>query len=349
MNTSELELLNCVEAPVFVLKSDARGRPVFASINDAALRIVNFTAEQALGMTAEDVYQGELGSVIYQRHVSVFESGEEKSFELQFPIHGRIRHIRTHLRPMSCADGKVTAIVGTVNEVTAEHELQDERSRTVAVTRELEAFISLAAHDLRSPIRNVKALTGMLQDGFTDLGDGKLQVIQKLGEVANQALTLISDVLNHAEATGATESIEQFELGALCEDILAMLDPTGRHRVNIDSRSLHADKTATQIVLRNLIDNAIKHNADKPISLHVSAAKLYQGFFQITVSDDGVGLDDSTVRFLNGADQRLGNGYGLLGIRNLLNSRGGSMNAEEPVSGQGATVRFALPGTLDGE
>ncbi|MGQ7848215.1 ATP-binding protein [Granulosicoccus sp. 3-233] len=349
MDHHDAELLNGVETPVFVLESDSRGLPVFASFNDAACRLVNFSAEQALGKTAEEVYQGELGKVIFQRHVSVMQSGEAKTFELQFPIEGRIRHIRTHLKPVTSDSGEVARIIGTVKEVTAEYELQDERSRTMSVTRELEAFISLAAHDLRSPLRNVKALSGMLQDGFTDLGDGKLQVIQKLDQVANQALVLISDVLDHAEATGATESVERFELDVLCRDILIMLDPTGRHVVTIDSRSVHADKTATQIVLRNLIDNAIKHNAGKPIALHVSATTLYEGFFQITVSDDGVGFDESTVRFLNGAEQRPGNGYGLLGIRSLLKSRGGSLNAEAPMSGRGAVVRFALPGTLDGD
>lgn len=350
MSLPEADLLNLIDTPVFVLEADAHGRPVFVAFNDAACQVANVQRSQTLGRTAKDVYDGEVGSIVYQRHVSVLHSGEKTTFALTFPIEGRMRHIKVVLNPLKSADGQVIRIVGTVTDVTAEHDLRHERSRTQAVTSELEAFITLAAHDLRSPIRNVKGLTSMLLDDFEDLGDGKVQVLGKLDSVADQAMSLISDVLNHAEATGATESVEQFALEPLCQDILAMLDPAGKHVARVDNRIVHADKTAVQIVLRNLLDNAIKHNVNRSLCLGVSVAKHYDGFVRISVCDDGVGLDESTLMFLNGAELRMGNGYGLLGIRNLLRTRGGSISAENAENADaepsGAVVRFVLPGSL---
>jgi signal transduction histidine kinase len=204
----------------------------------------------------------------------------------------------------------------------------------------------MSAHDLLTPIRNVRTLTNMLLEDFEDHGDGKLQIIQNLEKVSAVVITLIGDVLTHAEATGATESVENFELAGLTNDIRAMLDPESRNSVQVDEAVIHGDRTATQIILRNLIDNAFKHNRDRVVTLHVSAVKLYEGFYEIAVQDDGVGIDENTLRFLNGGEHRSGNGFGLLGIRKLIRTRGGALSAEMPTSGKGAVVRFALPGQL---
>lgn len=346
MDSAEIDLLDYIDTPVFVLENDVYSRPVFAAFNLAACRVVNRSAESIIGLTAEEVYSGELGRIIYERHCQAVTQGVSLTFELEFPIDGEIRFIRTSLKPKLSSEGKVIRVVGTVKEVTAEHDLREERSRFLAMSQEFETFISMSAHDLLTPIRNVRTLTDMLLDDFEDHGDGKLQIIHSLGKVSTVVMALIGDVLTHAEATGATESVENFELAGLCNDIKTMLDPEGRHSVQVDETLIHGDRTATQIVLRNLMDNAFKHNRNSDVTLRICAVMLYEGFFQITVEDDGVGIDEKTLQFFNGAELRSGNGFGLLGIRKLIRSRGGSLNAALPASGKGALIRFALPGKV---
>ncbi len=346
MDSAEIDLLDYVDAPVFVLENDACARPVFVAFNAAACQVVNRSSDGIIGLTAKEVYPGDLGRIIYERHCQAVTLGTPLTFELEFPIDGVIRFIRTSLKPKVSSEGKVIRVVGTVKEVTAEHDLREERSRFLAMSQEFETFISMSAHDLLTPIRNVKTLTDMLLDDFEDHGDGKLQIIHSLEKVSTVVMELIGDVLTHAEATGATESVENFELAGLCTDIKAMLDPEGRHRIHVDETFIHGDRTATQIVLRNLIDNAFKHNRETDVTLRISIAMLYEGFYQITVEDDGVGIDEKTLQFLNGAELRSGNGFGLLGIRKLIRSRGGSLNAVMPTSGTGAVIRFALPGEV---
>lgn len=346
MDSTAIDLLNYVESPVFVLEVDTCGRPVFAAFNDAACRLVDRPADTIIGLTAEEMYPDDFGRRIYAQHCDVVTTGLPLIFELDFPVDGQLHILRTSLQPTISGEGKVTRIVGTVSEVTAEHELREERGRFLAMSQEFEAFISMSAHDLLTPIRNVKMMSDMLLDNFKDHGDGKLQIIQNLEKVSTVIMALIGDVLTHAEATGATESIEHFELAGLCHDIKAMLDPEGRHSVDVEETFLYGDRTATQIVLRNLIDNAFKHNRKSDVTLHISIVTLYEGFYQITVEDDGVGIDEGTLQFLNGAELRSGNGFGLLGIRKLIRSRGGSLHAAMPTSGTGALIRFALPGEV---
>ena len=346
MDSAEIDLLDHVDTPVFVLEVDASGRPVFAAFNVAACRMVDRPADSIIGLTAEEAYPGDFGRSIYRQHCDVVANGLPVSFELDFPVDGQLHVLKTSLQPKISSDGKVVRIVGTVHELTAERELREERSRFLVVSQEFENFISMSAHDLLTPIRNVKTMTDMLLDDFEDHGDGKLQIIHNLEKVSTVIMELIGDVLTHAEATGAVESVEQFELAGLCHDIKAMLDPEGRHSIHVDETFLIGDRTATQIILRNLIDNAFKHNREASVTLQISTVMLYDGFYQIAVEDDGVGIDEKTLQFLNGAELRSGNGFGLLGIRKLIRSRGGSLNAGMPTSGMGAVIRFALPGKL---
>ena len=152
MDSAEIDLLDYIDTPVFVLENDVYSRPVFAAFNLAACRVVNRPAEGIIGLTAEEVYSGELGRIIYERHCQAVTQGVSLTFELEFPIDGEIRFIRTSLKPKLSSEGKVIRVVGTVKEVTAEHDLREERSRFLAMSQEFETFISMSAHDLLTPI-----------------------------------------------------------------------------------------------------------------------------------------------------------------------------------------------------
>jgi len=53
----------------------------------------------------------------------------------------------------------------------------------------------MAAHDLRTPMNNVKTMADMLRHDFQDMGDGKLELINMLERVAVKSTNLINDVL----------------------------------------------------------------------------------------------------------------------------------------------------------
>ncbi|NRB02346.1 MAG: hypothetical protein HRU30_03695, partial [Rhodobacteraceae bacterium] len=65
--------------------------------------------------------------------------------------------------------------------------------------KELETFIAFAAHDLRSPIGQMQALVDLIADDFVDMGDGKLQLLEHLSEVAASSYQVLTDVMDYAE------------------------------------------------------------------------------------------------------------------------------------------------------
>ena len=56
------------------------------------------------------------------------------------------------------------------------------------------------------------------------------------------------------------------------------------------------------------------------------------------------GFAESAIRFINGGGFRVDSGYGLLGVRRMVQARGGSMSAVNSEDGTGAVIRFSLPG-----
>lgn len=339
------DLLDNIEVPIFVIEPDQRSQPIYAAMNAAACKAGKLEITNVLGKTAIDIYQGRFGERAYEHHQMVLRSGEQRSYELVLPVQDRSLHIRTTLRPIINADGKVVRIVGTSTLINEEKILQETQAATLALNGEIEHFISLAAHDLRTPIRNVKALTDLLRKDFQDLGDGKLELIGMLENVASKAITLIGNIISHAQATGTTESIEEFDLADLCHEIFTMLDPTSLHSVDVSSLKISGDKIATQITLRNLIDNAFKHNTS-PINLKISAKQQDSAFIQVTVSDNGVGIEEPQSLFNSRKSHRIDSGFGLMGVRRLIKTRGGAITARHPENGRGAEILFSIPGKI---
>ena len=349
MNTEERTLLDSIQTALFALEMDSLGRPVYVAFNRTACQVAGRDADEILGRTAMDVYPGGLGRIAYQHHCEAMASREPATYELALPLRGLERQVRTHLEPVLAEDGSLIRLVGTSHDVSVEHVMREAQARSLLLKTDLEEFIKLAAHDLRTPIINVGILADMLRDGFQDLGDGKLELINMLENVADKAMLLIGDVLDHARVSNAPEAIEDFDIGVLCQNMLAVLDPTKQHKAIVTGSWVLGDKVATQVMLQNLIDNAIKHNADDSIVLSISAKAAGDNAYEITVEDNGVGLPDSVISFLNGGEYYGDNGIGLLGVRRLIKARGGRISATRHEHGTGGKVSLTLPGKFLGQ
>ncbi|MEM9060258.1 MAG: ATP-binding protein [Pseudomonadota bacterium] len=358
MRDADWHLFDLVAHPVFVLVADEDGIPRYRGFNKFACNVLGRDEAEVIGKTAREIYSGRLGEIAYQHHVEAFRSGMPRSYELSLPISSLPRRICTTLEPYRDESNRVTAFVGSSEDVTGGDIVREIETDLDMMTREMEDFVSLAAHDLRSPITQVHAIADLLREDFKDLGDGKIELIDLLEDVGAKAMELISDVLSHAQATSTRQQIMEFDLAALCRDLLVMLDPLDQCVCEVGETWIYGDRNATQIVLRNLIDNALKHarpNADaialsgepaQPVQLNVLATTGVDGMINIQIRDSGAGFSGSTLKFLGGGDFSPDSGFGLLGVRRLIRARGGSLTAMNAGNGKGAIVAFSLPGRL---
>lgn len=352
MDQIERSLLDQIEHVVFVLEPDAEGVPRYVAFNRYGCEVLGKSEADVIGLTAAELYPGDLGEIALQRHVEAFRTGQRQSYEILLPINGSERHVHRTLVPEIGTDGRVRRVIGSSSDRTGQQLLRHMQVGLDTIQGEAEDFVWLAAHDLRTPIRHVRNIAEMLRDDFKDLGDGKLQLIDMLEDLGIKAMELIGDVLSHAEATSCVaEEVLEFDFGNLARAVLALLDPAGTCICNITEARIRGDMVATQIILRNLVENALKHavgprGAAGRLCLDLVVEPCGHDSFAVHVADNGCGFDDPALVFLGGGDPRSDSGYGLMGIRRLIHARGGRLSAANRDDGPGARISFTLPGQV---
>lgn len=355
MSSAQHHLYDQVAHAIFVLEPDARGVPRYVAFNAFARKLLGKPLEEIIGRTAKEVYPGRLGTIAYDHHVSTIWSAQPRTYEIVLPLANGERRVHTTLTPECDDNGKVVRIVGSSTDISGTQILREIRADMTTMTAEMEGFVSLAAHDLRTPMRHVAGLADMLREDFVDMGDGKVQLIDMLEDVATKAMELIGDVLAHAEALNATRDTMRFRFEDMMEEIIGILDPMEVCKFTYPFGWIEGDRTAVQIILRNLIDNAIKHGRKaRQRHCEIGAARLRIDIgmrtigtsIEFSVRDNGVGFGELGLAFLEDGRLKKDSGFGLLGVRRLIDARGGSLTATQCPEVGGAVVSFALPGEI---
>jgi signal transduction histidine kinase len=234
--------------------------------------------------------------------------------------------------------------------------LNDMLGRLAAASAGQRAFVSDAAHELRSPLASLRT---------------QLEVAARLGpaettELATDALldvqrlsTLVDDLLLLArldEAPGRTRRREPVELGDLAASVVSRYG-SARVPVRVDRSAevvVPGDPSGLTRVLANLVDNAIRH-ASAQVTVSVRVA---DGQGELVVADDGPGipvadrdrvfdrftrLDDARARESGGA------GLGLAIVRELVRAHGGTVSLRDAAPGLAVVVTLPASAALERE
>ncbi|MDW3222242.1 MAG: ATP-binding protein [Paracoccaceae bacterium] len=347
MTDIQTECFDDIAASVFVLEPDQTGVPRYVIWNTTAELESGLNRDSVLGRTARDVYAGSVAEIEYQRHLVALRTGESVVYDINDTTSGASKRRCTTLKAQHDCDGSILRLIGTIKDTTAEHEARNLRTRLASLSGEAEQFVALAAHDLRTPMRNISILADMLREDFEDRGDGKLELIDLLEEVAEKSGGLLREILTHTQDINASAEVKWFDFEQLCQTLIDVLDPLSMHSIVAPKIWLFSDKTAMQIVLRNLFDNALKHGQKSNLSIIVDVQQSSFDTLSIQVQDNGQGFEGAGRALLDTGPFRADKGYGLLGIRRLLTARGGTIRSQDRSDRKGCTISFTLPGQID--
>ncbi|KIN61366.1 Histidine kinase [Sulfitobacter noctilucae] len=334
-----------ISAPVFVLEIDDQGAPVYVAFNEFARSVSGRPLTDYVGRTALEIYPGVFGRTAYAHHCAARDRAATMTYQLDLPVFGIARTIRTTLRPETDEAGKVLRLIGTSTDMTIEKHALEAKVQLDTMSSEMEQFVALAAHDLRGPMRNIALIADMLRDEFVDHGDGKLELMDTLESIALKTMSLITEVLSHVETVAVQASKTVFSFPAMCHDIVSTLDPHHQHVVVSTPATVETDRTALQIVLRNLLENAMKHGGIPHLHIQVDVKIGMAGMLDVTITDNGQGFEKDALKVMNRSEIRAESGYGLFGIKRLISARGGTLAALNLPDGSGAMIRFSLPGS----
>jgi signal transduction histidine kinase len=217
--------------------------------------------------------------------------------------------------------------------------------RDIRRARGTQAFFAALTHELRTPLTSVR-----LQTEAIAAGEPSQELIERLLVDTHRLESQIDKTLELARIEGGGTLAEQaipFEqwLERTLRAIVATEGEAAELSVSIAAGlpAVRGDTAALQLILRNLVENSVRHGERDRLQLSVTVQKSAHGV-DVCYRDDGRGYAGDTARlgrmFARGVESR-GTGVGLYLVRVLMERMGGGVDfANAPEGGFAVTLHF---------
>lgn len=364
--TEKVRARQAVEAGRAVLETIIEATPVGLAYLDRDMRIVDMNSTYArwcyldpltaIGKVLYDVREASKERADIHRRVLEGESVDETNLPMTNLGDGQTRFYDLFFRPVrsgNISEGEVIGMIIAVVDVTSRTEVE----------RQKENFLTLASHELRTPITSIKGYTELLLRS-TDL-TANLRHKHFLDIIYHQVdhiVRLVNDLIDvsRIERDVLPMHLETVSLGTLALKTInnmRLLVPARAIEIDVPERPVRvkADRRLIEEVLINLVENALKFSPDdEPVRVGV---QLHEGEALATVQDDGLGIPQDQQakvfeRFYRatnaGSRPRNGLGLGLFITRSIVERHGGRIWVESQ-PGKGSTFYVALPLAEDGD
>jgi len=338
--------------PCFVLSCHADGGIRFEHFNVAHIAAIGLPIESVRGRTPHECFPERVAETLLKNYATCRRTARAHEYEELLDLGGVEMWWQTTLSPILREDGTVSGIVGTAMDITARKARDFRRTEVESALRslndDLALFTSMTAHDVRGPLTKIASLTELTLDGFEDMGDNKLEMIESMRQVADGTLRHIDGILGYAAALRIGECEKApIDFGHMCRDIAAVVDPEATMSIRSPEVVIDGEAVVLQMILRNLVENAMRHADSR---LEIGVAEGEEGRLRFSVADDGAGFQGGAEAFRRKMGLRqvaTGNrGFGLAAVAHLVESRGGATWLDAPVFETGATICFGLPGRI---
>jgi PAS domain S-box-containing protein len=331
---------------------------IFRLLNPAAERLFGVRQQDLLGTQltprhAEDAHLQRLTQIIFPTLAPTIvprsKSGEYPQI-VDISFEDPYLELRTITSPIADASGHVVAFMKIVHD----------RTREVSLTKTKGEFITVASHQLRTPITNLEwsmeaiASDQGLPPALKDIADAALGSAKELKTIVEDLLNITKIEEGRFGYTFQETDIKQY-LDTFLGNVLPQAKRVGisvyLDKPQEELPKVHIDLQKISMVLQNIVDNAIRYNV-KNGSVTVSVAKQPNTpFIEIMIKDTGIGIPQEEAAKLFSKFYRAtnavksvadGSGLGLYIAKNIILAHGGRIWAESEVN-RGSTFHLTLP------
>jgi signal transduction histidine kinase len=296
---------------------------------------------------------------------AALQTGSYESEYRAMRADGSVVWITERGRVFSDADGD--RMVGISRDITAERGASQERERLLKSERDArdeaerqsrlkDEFLATLSHELRTPMNAILGWLSVLESGkpIRDIRSA----VSVIARNAQMQAKLIDDLLdmNRLMSGNIRLEVQRVDVGALLQTTMQGLQPAADARgvqltASVEPNiAILADSRRLQQVLWNLVQNAIKFStADGRVEIRVQQTPEW---LQIAVKDNGQGISPSFLphvferfRQQDASSTRVafGLGLGLSIAKSLVELHGGTITADSPGEGRGATFTVRVP------
>lgn len=349
--------------PAWVFYKDTENR--FIRVNKTFADVMGMPADQLEGKNLLDIFPKEQAEAFWKDDKEVFASGRSKNkiIELMNSPKGDI-WVRTDKIPFRDEQGKIIGLIGFALDITerkkAEDELKQSYEQVTKLNAQKDKFISIIAHDLRSPFNGFIGLTGLMADNFENFSIAEfVEHSKSLNNAAKKLYKLLEYLLEWAQIQNGTMEYtpKNLELTKLvAESIDTIYERAQQKGIVItnkidSSQKVYADEKMIGTVLRNLLSNAVKFTKTNG-KINIKTEHHNNGRVKISIEDNGVGIPEEDIGKLFhiekkvstlGTDGETSVGLGLLLCKEFIDIHGGKIWVQSKEN-EGSKFLFTLQG-----
>jgi len=240
----------------------------------------------------------------------------------------------------------------SLNKLAGEQE--EELRRTKIIDEKKTEFISIASHEIKTPITIIKAYTQVAKSLKEQCSDQVQGILDKVDAQTTKLLSLVQQLLDISKMENGNlqYTFELAPLNPFLSDMVEMIrNIIPHHEVNVALAAdvdVKIDKLRMEQVFSNLIGNAAKYS--KKNTIIKIDSHLENGFIRIAIADEGIGMSATSMtsvfnKFYRDKDvvkTHSGLGMGLYIASKIVTDHGGKIWVESD-EGIGSTFHFTIP------
>lgn len=336
-------------------------KQIILDVNESAAKLFGYQREEMIGMKVIELVASE-SQALAQKHISI-ES--EQPYEVTGLRKNKSKVILEVRGKKHLYEGRAVR-VAAIQDITEKKKHEQDRivfEATREALRIRDEFISIASHELKTPLTSIKLQTEMTkmnassgkEDAYSP--ERMRHLVDQVDRQADRLVSLIDDMLDASRISLGRFPISKsrFHLSDLLQSLCDSLrDEFQRARCSLQLQiephlQIEADPARMEQVIVNLLTNAIKYGAGKPVTVGLTGS---ENAIEIFVKDQGIGIEKVNFerifqRFERAisANSISGMGLGLYICKQIIEAHQGSISVESEV-GQGSCFRVRLPRTL---
>ncbi len=309
---------------------DGGHRLVYA--NPALLKTFPESAKnKILGLDSSHYYEPETRAQIADSDLTTFTRGYFKGNEYITLANGEEKILLTTKKSFVGVDGK-KYLMSVSRDITEKEILINDLKRS---NGDLDNFAYVASHDLRAPLNAIKRLVSWVKEDCDSVlpQESKEDLAIVLSRVARMEKLLV-DLLSYSRIGKEYQEATEINLREFVIQLLSLIDLPMGFVFNCDDIVIKVPEIPFNVVMLNLVSNAIKHHDSGNAKIEIKAKRNERGCV-VSVLDNGPGVEEKNrdrifklFETLKSRDEVEGSGMGLSVVKKIVEHYGGSVKVD---------------------
>lgn len=347
-------ILKSIGDAVFVVDKDLK----IILVNQVTIDLCGYSEVELVGQKYSDVLHfvfesdGDKPEVVNDRFVNdAISTGEVQEMSNHTVLVAKDKNripVSDSAAPLKNQKNEIIGCVVVFRDVTREYEVDKAKTE----------FVSLASHQLRTPLSAINWYAEMLTNGDAgELTDEQKKFVDEIYKGNQRMVDLVNSLLNVSRLELGTFMVEPIstDIVEMSKDVVREMTPMIKEKKLVVDEDydknvpmMNVDPKLTRIILQNLVSNAVKYTEKGSVDVSIG---LEKDNLLIKVSDTGLGIpksqQDKIFQKLFRADNvrqtdTEGTGLGLYIIKSILDNAGGTIRFESKEN-HGTTFFATIP------